>query len=331
MIGRGGFGVSQTAAFTVWALVFGALAASGGCSNSPEVVPQERTAALLSGAVVRVGDETIDAETVRRLAATQKVSVPEARTRVIYDALMASGARQRGLANDPATIVATRGVLAEALLRKTRQQARLAPSTPEEIARVTADHWLDLDRPQAVRTVHAVVRVAESDGPQKIKAAQEIAKKISVAVQGITDAGRFIDVANGVPHEGFEVVAQKLSPVTADGRVADLEHRPEPGKPPSTFEKEFVAIAWRLKTPGEQSAPVQTSFGWHVIMLTEIQPALVYPLEQRALMVRDEIVANRARETFDRELEDLRKKTPPRVERNAGTLMSLVAEPQKDL
>ncbi|MBI5538048.1 MAG: peptidylprolyl isomerase [Deltaproteobacteria bacterium] len=330
MIGRGGRGAGQTAAIAIGAWALCAFCGQWGCSAGRDEVPQEHAAALSSGAVARVGDETIDEETVRRIALAQKIPVAEAKSKAVFDALMASGARQRGLGNDPSVIVATRGVLAEALLRKIKEQALATPSTPEEIERVTADHWLDLNRPPAVRTVHAVVRAAETDGPQKLKGAQEIAKKISAAVQGVTDADRFIQLANGVAHEGFELVAQKLSPVTADGRVADLEQRPEPGKPPMTFEKDFVTVAWRLKTVGEQSPPVQTSFGWHVIMLTEIQPALIYPPEQRAAMVREEIVAIRAREAFDRELEGLKKKNPARVERNAGTLMGLIGSPPRD-
>jgi hypothetical protein len=227
-------------------------------------------------------------------------------------------------------VVSTRGVLAEALLNQIKLQARGTPATPEEVERVTNEHWLDLDRPEAHRTVHAVVRVTQSDGAPKVKAAWEVARHVAAAVKDTKDPNRFLDAANQVPRDGFEVVAEMLGPVTADGRVADLEHRPEPGKPPDTFAPEFVAAVWRLKAVGDQLGPVQSSFGWHVIMLTEIQPAQQYPAEERARLLWEEIVARRAREVLDRELKQLQGRTPVSVERNAETLMQLVASPPRE-
>jgi hypothetical protein len=307
-----------------------ALSALVSCGNRQEAAPAERFAELPAGALARVGNETIDERSVLQIARTHKVSLSEGRSRAIYDALMASGALQRGLGTDPAVVVATRGVLAEALLNKIKRQSVATASTADEIARVVDAHWLDLDRPEARRTVHAVVLVNASDDAQKGKAAHELAGRIAEAVKGIKDADRFLQAANQVPKAGLEVRVEKLGPVTEDGRIADLEQRPEPGKPPGSFDKDFVAAVWRLKAPGDQSAPILSPFGWHVILFTDTQPELRYPPEKRAASVREEIVTLRAKEAYDRELEELRRRTPTLVQRNAGTLMGMVATVPKE-
>jgi len=263
---------------------------------------------------------------VGKIAAAQKISVAEARSRAIFDALMAAGAVKRGLDRDPFAIAERRGVLADSLLQQLKREASRDPSTPEEIARVTATHWLDLDRPEARRVVHAVVMAKESD-PAARKKAQEVAQRIAAAVKGISGANDFITAARKVDTEGVELRAEALSPVTEDGRVADLLNRPEPGQPPGQYDMLFVNAVWKLHKPGEQTGPIASPFGWHVIMLTEVQPARIVPAAERTRMLRDEIVAGRAKEKFDKLVAELRAKVPVSVERNAEGNMAAISTP----
>jgi hypothetical protein len=300
---------------SIWASALAVACAA--CSGDREAAPQERNAQLKEGAVARVGSDWIEAETVARIAAAQRISVSEARSRAIHDALLAEHARQSGLDSDPRVLVERRGVLAEAFLGPLRSKAEKLPASVEEIEIVKRDHWLELDRPEARRSVHAVVRTQDSDPPQKVKAAQELALRIAAAVKGEVGAAAFLDAAKSVPSEGLEVVAEPLGPVTRDGRVADLEQRPEAGQAAQTFDTRFTEAVWKIERVGDQIGPVRSSFGWHVVMLTMIQPGQQYPPEQLEKMLRDEIVALRAKKALDQELKQISARIPVRVERNA--------------
>lgn len=306
----------------LWAAA--AAAAFTSCSGDREGAPQERDTQLKQGAVARVGDEHIDAETVARIAAAQGIGLVEARSKAIHDALMAEHARQTGLGSDPRVLVEQRGVLAEAMLSLLRKQAGKEPSSAGEIEAVTRDHWLDLDRPEARRSVHAVVLVKEEDGPQKIRAAQEVAQRIASAVKGIAATDAFIEAARGQATDGFEVRSEKVGPVTRDGRVADLAYRPGPGQEPQRLDKGYVEAVWKLAAVGEQIGPARSSFGWHVLMLTELQPPQQVAAVQLATMLREEIVARRAKLAMDRELQAIGQRVPVRVERNAVELTEAV-------
>jgi hypothetical protein len=291
---------------------------AAGCASSGdrEAAPQERNTQLKEGAVARVGEDWIEAETVARIAAAQRISLSEARSKAIHDALLAEHARQTGLGSDPRVLVEQRGVLAEALLGRLRREAEKEPTSAEELERVKGDHWLDLDRPEARRSVHAVVRVQDSDPPQKVKAAQEVAQRIADAVKGM-QAGPFVETAKKESPNGFEVAAEALGPVTPDGRVADLEHRPGPGEEPARFDQRFADAVWKLEKVGDQIGPVRSSFGWHVVMLTAVQPGQQYAPAQLQKMLRDEVVARRVKQSLDRERQGIASRVPVRVERNA--------------
>lgn len=308
-----------------FAIGLGALALC--CCNGAPAAPSEQSTALAEGEVARVGGLPITAEAVRHIAAAQRVSAQEARSRAVFDALMAEGARQRGYDRDPFVIVEQRGVLADALLMRVKREADRTPSTAEELERVTSIHWLDLDRPQARRTVHAVAMAADSDAEAR-KKARSVAEKIAEAVKGKQGAGAFIDAAKAVAADGIEVRTEQLQPVTEDGRIADLVNRPEPGAPTPRFEMDYVTAVWKqLHAPGDQTGPVASPFGWHVIMLTEIQPAQIVPEAQRSRMLRDEIVATRAKVELDKLLLDLRARIPVKVERNAEGHLGTIATP----
>ncbi|MEJ7731479.1 MAG: hypothetical protein WKG00_19970 [Polyangiaceae bacterium] len=69
------------------------------------------------------------------------------------------GAIDEGLDRQPSAALAIDAVLARGLLRSLMVEAEQAgPVTDDELRDTTARHWLELDRPDASRTVHALVR-----------------------------------------------------------------------------------------------------------------------------------------------------------------------------
>jgi hypothetical protein len=317
-------------ALAAWAFAGALLACCSPPASAPGIRPSEQKASLVEGSVARVGEEPIAGTSVAAIASAQGISIEVARSRAIFDALMAAGARREGYESRPEVRAATRAVLARALVTAIKRQAAERPIGDEEIDRLTELHWLDMDRPVAHRTVHAVVRVPEGADADAWRSAGELARRIAEAVRGAPDAATFIARASEQPSYGLEVTVEELSPVTAQGWVADLVKRPPAGAPTQAYDPQYVDVAFKLQRAGDQSPPVRTRFGWHVVMLTEVQPELRVGYEQRKQLLRDEIMASRAKQVLDPLLGGLRARHRPRLERNAESALALVASGARD-
>lgn len=297
------------------------------CSSaSDEKQRQEVKAQLQEGMAAKVDEEVVTIAQVRELSLAAKVHPEEARSRLIYDALMAAGAKEAGYDQLEKVRIQQRSELARALLEKVKVQAQKAPVTKEEVAKYTEKHWLDMDRPVARKTTHAVVMVKDPEDETQRKKADAIAKEIAEAVRGEKDPEQFKKKAETIDGQGLEVLAQHLPPVAEDGRVADLTNRPPPGYPPSTFDKSFVKAAFSLANVGEQSPPFRSPFGTHVLLLVEVQPEAKLPFEKRRTMLDEEIRADRVRKSVDEIVSSLRQNTKPVVERNAEAVLQLLSE-----
>jgi PPIC-type PPIASE domain len=282
---------------------------------------------LPAGVVARVGKLEILSESVARVVQAQHVSVKEARDREIRDALLANGALARGLGDSPAVRAALRAVLARAALSKILEEASAAEPTEEEVNTATERHFMDFDRPEAFRVVHAVVRVAsDADAAKKLEA-REVAERIKSAVAGARDASQFRARAEAVDRGGFDVTVEQLKPVAADGRVIDLENPPPPGEEPSRYALPFAVAASHLAEPGDQGGPVETKFGWHVLMLLDRQPAHAVPFDERRRELRDEIAADRAKRMLEALQKQLNDRLKPFTERSAETVLIDVGTP----
>jgi len=249
----------------------------------------------------------------------------EARERLVHDAVVTVEATSMGYMNHVDVVGQRRAVMVRALIERLRTDAYAAPISDDELARHTALRWLDMDRPEARITVHAVVIPADKEDASEWTKASHVAGKIADAVRGEADAGRFKDLAKAVDGEGMQVIVQDLAPVTDDGRVADLVNRPPWGHPTPTFDESFVRGVFALAAVGDQSPLVRSAFGVHVVLLVAIQDALWRDTETRRSMLADEIRAHRMREVLDGLLMTLRSKTPTKVDRSVEEMLKLLS------
>jgi hypothetical protein len=297
------------------------------CSQrTQEVVLAEQRGTLEQGEAARVGDEVVTVEQVRALSKAANLSLEEARSKLVFDALMAIGARDRGYDRHDDVIIRRRALLVRALLEKMKRDADARPLTDEEVGRYTELHWLDLDRPVARRTTHAVVMPKDPENEAEATKADEIAKRIAEAVRSATDAKAFKKKAEAVDAGGMKVVVQNLPPIADDGRVADLDNRPPPEAPTRTFAEQYVKAVFGIAEVGGMTKPFRSPFGTHVAMLVSIQPALRVPAEKRRKMLSQEIRTGRVKKELDALKKALSEKTPPNVERNANSLLQLVSQ-----
>ncbi len=110
----------------------------------------------------------------------------------------------------------------------------------------------------------------------------------AAALEKIREAEKLL--ANG---EEFATVAEKLSDDKASGKQGGNIGLVNPGELDAEFEKAAFALAL-----GQVSEPVKTSFGYHLIKLTELEPGEVKPFESVRSEVENAYRRHQAENTF---------------------------------
>jgi hypothetical protein len=218
--------------------IAGCFAAAMACSSGH---PPPAARATLGGEIARVGDLSIGGAMVAAVASERAVPPASALAGLVEDALLAQGARGRRLDEQPETRRSLQASLAARVVKALEAKARSrGPATEVERS--------------SLEVVHAVVLRASG---QRWDDAIPLANAIAKAVNGAATAEAFEERARHVPHPGVRVAVEHLPPFGADGRIAaDV-----------TVDPAFVAAAFALEKPGDQSPLVLTRFGWHVIRL----------------------------------------------------------------
>lgn len=290
-----------------------------GCSSAAER-PSTQAAELPEGIVARVGALDIGEQAVREIGRAQGIVPRAALERAVSDALFALAATHE-LADPALDPVTTRSAHARALLEILADRARAGgPASDDEIARLTAERWTELDRPPTARTTHVVVRVKK---PEEDAPARALAGRIAQELSGIRDRDEFEKRAKAVPQGDLEVRVERLPAVAGDGRTY-LPERVGQAQEGSTFDKDFAAEAVALREPGDQSPVVKTAFGYHVIFLEERFPEHRVSLEERRSLLAPEVRARRAQTELKSLVSELRRSAAIEVSRSADDLTSRV-------
>jgi hypothetical protein len=277
------------------------------CSVESRSVVARKT--LPSGVAASVGTELVLAGTVARIASARGIERETARELAIRDALFAAAVRANPSRAD-SVAVAERANLARLVLEDLERHAKAAGApTDSELDAVVAERWTDFDRPPSARTTHAVVLVKK---PGDDAEARAVAERLATALRGASTSEEFTRRAQGFPAAPFEIRAERLPPVTADGRMWDPVGRP--GANYGTLDGDYARAANAIERAAEQSPIVKTAFGYHLIFLDERLPERRVPVDERRAALHDDIVARRAKK-----LRRHAGRAPPRHARRGGT------------
>jgi hypothetical protein len=297
---------------------FGLLSLVCSCSSGEPAVSHV-TSSLPPGVVARTGSELVLSSTVMRVASRRGISALAARDLAVTDAVLAAAARDQ---LPPGTVrTVERAAAARAVLElMAREVAALPPPTAAELNEVRDERWVELDRPDAVRTTHAVVL---NDKPERAARARLVAEKLAQALASVTTGAELIGIATAFPAEGFEVRAEGLPFVTVDGRTFA---RTETGLAarPSHFDPAFAKAANALTEVGKLGPIIESSFGYHCILLEERMGGVSTPPEALATLLGPEVQARRGSKKRRELLNKLRPGVKVEVTRAAEDLTGRV-------
>ena len=250
---------------------------------------------------------------VAGVARSQHTDPRVALDRLIADALAAEGARATGQDRDPSTARLLESIIARSTTEHIQSASRAAgPPTDAEVAELTASYWRDVDLPEQVKVIHAVV-VHPKDRSQD-PAARALAAQLASSLAGAKSEDDFEARAKAFPHGTFEIIVERLPAFVQDGRTAE--------EAPMFLDPAFVRAAFGLKKPGDTSGVIESSSGWHAIRLVERRPPKSVPLEERRARFSEEIYARRAHGELEDVLSARRSATHVEIERDADALMA---------
>lgn len=280
------------------------------CSSGGERAPAPTTGpapaavnAQLGGDVVaRVGNVNIDRALVLAVARARSISAKAAVDALVEEAVIAEAALRAGAAGDRGARVEV--PLARAMLDRFRTEALAAgPWTDEEIGKLAAEQWRELDRPEGRAVVHALVKKEVPDAEQVAKQLREKlvdanGPDAAASAKAFTDAAHAFKVPSGPA-----VHVEELSFVS-DGRMLEGN-----GSLLPAFTKGAFAIPSVLGT----SDVVETSYGFHVIRLLTIFPPKIASREERIARLEPQLVGARVKALHDAKLAALHKANPPQL------------------
>jgi hypothetical protein len=131
--------------------------------------------------------------------------------------------------------------------------------------------------------------------------ARSLGARAAEAVAGARDERSFREALAPLVKEagGKRLVVEKLPPFTAND---------------TRFAAPFVQAAFAIEAPGRMGGPMETRFGWHVILLLEELPPVRIPFEEARDTIAPEILEDERRQLAERLIGDLERRERPRID-----------------
>lgn len=223
------------------------------CERGSGHVPASQAASgVVARPVARVGGRSIGAAEVEDLAAAEAIRAEAALQRLIDEEVLAQEAQRLGFTAGREGERTIERLMVRSMLRDMEEE-----NTPESISKeeLREDYALHEDKfriPERRRSWHILVK---DKGAEAEALAESILRELQQAKDPHVVYERYADGApKGVK---LGVLAEELPPVTQD----------------SALEKSYKDAVFAAKSKGPLKSLVETSYGWHAIVVTEILPA----------------------------------------------------------
>ena len=207
--------------------------------------------------VARVGSRSIGAAEVEALAGAETISPESALQRLIDQELLTQEAERLGFSLEREGERTIERLMVRSMLHDMEKENTPESISEEELREDYARHEDKFRIPERRQTWHILVK-DKGDGAKALAAS--ILRELQQAREPHTVFERYAD---GAP-EGveLEVLAEELPPVTKEAGL----------------EKPYKDAIFSAKSEGPLKNLVETSYGWHAIVVAEILPA-----EQRSM------------------------------------------------
>ncbi|MGF1468786.1 MAG: peptidyl-prolyl cis-trans isomerase [Sandaracinaceae bacterium] len=283
--------------------------------TSPTAAPERERGTAARGAahvgdgvVATVGGEPIGIDDVVRVVERYDLPPRLALERLVEQALLAREAQRQGLEEDPRVRRAARRAAVQALLARTVEGDAVAitPLSPEELARRYEEQRLRFSRPERRRSVQLVAPVPSDASPEQAAEARRAAEQAQREAEGGEQPAAYLRAqARRVPGS-VELVSEELPPLARDGR----------GDP------SFLAALFSTDGPGLVAGPVRTELGWHVVAVTEVEPAEHRTREEAYAVLQADHEARVRADAVRRLLADLAGRTPVGLQPEASRILA---------
>ena len=293
------------------------------CSDTREQ-PTFVSGPLKQGSVARVGNVEIPVTLAAEVAQARGLSPRDATTLLVDDALLAEAAHQQSLDTDPHVIAKVRAAQARMTVNQLLKEQPMKPATDEQVAEMSRELWPQVDRSEARRTTHAIVLAATATKDPAVPDTAEgnarrvvLAERIRDAVAHATTPAEFTSLAKAVAPDGLDVRVEALPPIVADGRAFDG----------NTFDSAFAAGAFAVPDDQHLSGIVKSSFGWHIIYVTERLPPVHQSTEERRALATRILAEQAMKSSYDARIASLRKEHPVEISTAADSVLTETLSP----
>lgn len=202
--------------------------------------------------VARVGSRSIGSAEVEALAAAEAIDSEDALQRLIDQELLAQEAERLGFTVEREGERTIERLMVRSMLHDMEKENTPESISEEELREDYAMHEDKFRIPERRQTWHILVK---DKGDEAEALAASILREVQRAQDPRTVFERYADGApQGIE---LEVLAEELPPVTEKAGL----------------EKSYKDAAFAAKSAGPLKELVETSYGWHAIVVAEILPA----------------------------------------------------------
>jgi hypothetical protein len=241
--------------------------------------------------VSTVNGSGIRAQEVQRLARAGGLSARAALARLQAERLLAQEAEQRGYGHSLETQRVARQALVQALLERDIEAERVDEA---EISRAYTAARTRFEIPERRLASHVLALLPKAATKDQERAAHAFIEAACRELRASHDPAQTLEAFKAQSTSALPLKIEALPAFANDG----------------AFVPEFSQAVFAMPRPGIVPAPVRTAFGWHAIVVWDIEPAKLVPMAVARAELQRELATQLHRRDIESLLTGLRKRTP---------------------